>query len=88
MLSGSLVVAAQSPNSAANEIIEPGLSGLLYTLGDINQLSKIILEICQHKNDIKLKNLAINGQKIALYKYSDLNAAKTINDIYYKIMEN
>ncbi len=88
MLSGSLVVAAQSPNSAANEIIEPGLSGLLYTLGDINQLSKIILEICQHKNDIELKSLAINGQKIALSKYSDLNTAKAINDIYYKIMEN
>lgn len=88
MLSGSLVVAAQSPNSAANEIIEPGLSGLLYNLGDIKQLSKIILEICQHKSDSELKRLAIEGQKKAISKYSDINTAKKINDIYFKIMEN
>lgn len=82
MLSGSLVIAAQSDNSAAKELIKSGYSGLLYNLGDIKQLSQIILEICQHKGNNKFRNLAAKGQCEALTKYNGINTAKMVNDIY------
>ena len=88
MLSGCLVIAADSPDSAACELIQSGKTGILYPLGDIGRLTEILRNICLHKNDQSLRNIAFEGQKEAMMKYSSLTNAEKIRDVYLHVCED
>ena len=88
MLSGCLVRAADSPDSAACELIQSGKTGILYPLGDIGRLTEILRNICLHKNDQSLRNIAFEGQKEAMMKYSSLTNAEKIRDVYLHVCED
>lgn len=88
MLSGCLVVAADSPNSAACELIESGKTGILYPLGDTNRLTEILQNICLHKSDQILRRMASNGQEEARMRYSGLTNAEKIRNVYLQVYED
>lgn len=88
MLSGCLIVAADSPDSAARELIQSGKTGILYPLGDMSKLAEILRNICLYKNYQNLQNMASKGQKEAMMKYSSLTNAEKIRDVYLHICED
>lgn len=88
MLSGCLVVAADSPDSAACELIQSGKTGILYPLGDINQLTEILRNICLHTNNQDLRSMAFKGQQEAMVRYNSLTNAEKIRDVYLHVCED
>lgn len=76
MLSGLYVIA--SDTGANKELIEHGVNGSIYKLGDIDDLVSKILEV--YKNNEILKNRATKGQYNAIKNFtSDINARNIFN---------
>lgn len=78
MLGGSLVIGAQSAGTA--EIITDNETGLLYRTGDVQDLVNKIKYALENKK--QARQIAKNGQTIAMNKFSAERNADEINLIY------
>lgn len=87
MLSGCLVIAAESLSSAANEIIENKETGLLYKLHDISGLTSLIEGILSRDKDNFYRKIALAGQRKCMDKFTARRNAEKIVYIYKKIIK-
>ncbi len=85
MAMGKIVVATNI--SGIPEMIEDGISGVLYEKGNVKQLSNILYEISSADN-LLLDEIGINAQKAATNKFSPTIVAKQTVNFYKKILQN
>ena len=64
MLHGCLVISSVSENNASNEIIESGVTGLLYPLGHMSKLEYLLESILSNSHNQVYTSYAKKGQKI------------------------
>jgi len=82
-LAGSLVIAADS--GATVELIEDGVTGLLYRAGEPESLAERIMEAINHPD--KAGEIAARGREHAYKNYSKEKNAAEIIKIYEKILK-
>ena len=82
MMAGLAVIAS---NTGANpEIIEDGVTGKIYHLGDTQSLANCIADFVENRE--KLKTIAIRGHEKAVVKFDSMGCAKKVLDVYKKII--
>lgn len=82
MLSGCLLLVAESNDNTATELLRNGESGILYRSGDIGQLIEIIESFFYINNQKQLRKVAEKGQRESLVKYLTTVNAEQIVNIY------
>ncbi len=84
MMAGLCVIAS---NTGANpELIEDGVSGLLYQYGDINSLANAIKR-CAENPDFRCR-LSENGRLRANTKFTATRNAMQVYDVYERVLKN
>lgn len=83
MMCGLLVIGSNI--KATQEIIEDGIDGLLYPLGKIEELTKRINWVFDHRSEASM--MAEEGRKKAIANFSIQKTAKKIIDIYKETVE-
>ena len=82
MLSGCLLIA--NDLGAAREIVEDGQTGYLYESGNADSLANAIIKVLR---DIKKsREIAVNGQRLCMEKFTKSHNAEQILTIYREIM--
>lgn len=81
MLSGSLVIGTNS--GGTKEIIDDGKTGYLYTPGNADELSAILLAVVEHQKEAQ--TIAKAGQKKAVQTFSDTANANAVLSLYERL---
>lgn len=84
MLSGCVTITSDS--GAGREIIEDNITGYIYKLGDVNELTSTLEKIINDKK--RAMEIAHNGQKDALSKYDSTRNAEQVLSLYKSIIES
>ena len=85
MLEGLLVIGAKSDFSATGELIEDGVTGLLYDYSrGAEGLAEKIKWAVEHKEEAK--RIALNGQKMALDKFCTERNIDGIVGVYNEVL--
>lgn len=82
MLSENVVIGTKSAGTA--EIIEDGVNGYLYEVGNIQELSRKIYDVISHWGE--QEQMVKKAKKFAKEKYDSLEYAKKILRIYMDLM--
>ena len=86
MLHGCLVISSVSENNASNEIIESGINGLLYPLGDMSRLEYLLESIlCNPQNHQMYTAYAKKGQNSALGRFTTNKTVESIQLVYSQV---
>ena len=83
MMAGNLMIGSNS--GATTEIIEDGVTGILYQCNDKNDLADKMRKVMDYPNMIK--NIGIKGQKEAIERFSSERNAVLILEYYNKILK-
>lgn len=81
MLSGSLVIGTNS--GGTKEIIDDGKTGYLYTPGNADELSAILLVVVENLE--QAQTIAKAGQKKAVQTFSDTANANAVLSLYERL---
>jgi glycosyltransferase involved in cell wall biosynthesis len=82
MLSGNLVIGAGV--AGTKELIDHGITGLLYTPGNADDLAEKILYALNHKEEMKV--IADSGRKYMYENMTVFNNAKNVANVYKDIL--
>lgn len=89
MLYGCLVISSVSENNASNEIIESGVNGLLYPLGDMSKLEYILESIlCNPQNHQIYTVYAKKGQSSAFCRFTTNKTVESIQLVYSQVIRD
>lgn len=89
MLHGCLVISSVSENNASNEIIESGVNGLLYPLGDMSKLEYILESIlCNPQNHQIYTVYAKKGQSSAFCRFTTNKTVESIQLVYSQVIRD
>lgn len=88
MLSGCIVIAAESKLSAAGEIIENKRNGLLYKSSDVEELAATIKWTMNTSNKLFVRKIAKEGQQFAKDFFSSNVNARKIYEIYEEVIRS
>ena len=82
MMSGCLVIGMNS--GATPEIIQDGKTGIIISKEDATELSNKMAEIINNPSDFY--DLAVSGQQDARNRFSSLNNAACVSDVYSEVL--
>lgn len=88
MFHGCLVISSVSENNASNEIIESGVNGLLYPLGDMSKLEYLLESILYNPQDQIYTTFAKRGQNSAFSKFTINETVKNIQLVYSQVVRD
>lgn len=88
MLHGCLVISSVSENNASNEIIESGVTGLLYPLGHMSKLEYLLESILSNSHNQVYTSYAKKGQKIAFSRFTTNKTVENIQLVYSQVIRD
>ena len=88
MLHGCLVISSVSENNASNEIIESGVTGLLYPLGHMSKLEYLLESILSNSHSQVYTSYAKKGQKIAFSRFTTNKTVENIQLVYSQVIRD
>lgn len=88
MLHGCLVISSVSENNASDEIIESGVNGLLYPLGDMRKLEYLLESILYNPQNQKYTAYAKKGQNSAFSRFTMNKTVENIQLVYSRLIRN
>ncbi len=87
MLSGCLLIGADSSLSAAGEIIENNETGILYQSGNPQDLAEKMKSIISGQNREVFQRIARRGQKSAAQRFTSEKNADAIMNVYRNVLK-
>lgn len=88
MLHGCLVISSVSENNASDEIIESGVNGLLYPLGDMRKLEYLLESILYNPQNQKYTAYAKKGQNSAFSRFTMNKTVENIQLVYSRLIRD
>lgn len=88
MLHGCLVISSVSENNASNEIIESGVNGLLYPLGDMIKLEYLLESILYNPQNQIYTTYAKKGQNSAFSRFTRDKTVESIQLVYSQLIRD
>lgn len=88
MLHGCLVISSVSENNASNEIIESGVNGLLYPLGDMSKLEYLLEFILYNPQNQIYTVYAKKGQNSAFSRFTMNKTVESIQLVYSQLIRD
>ena len=88
MLHGCLVISSVSENNASNEIIESGVNGLLYPLGDMIKLEYLLESILYNPQNQIYTAYAKKGQNSAFSRFTRNKTVESIQLVYSQLIRD
>lgn len=88
MLHGCLVISSVSENNASDEIIESGVNGLLYPLGDMRKLEYLLESILYNPQNQTYTAYAKKGQNSAFSRFTMNKTVENIQLVYSRLIRD